>query len=77
MDGTLAGGLGQHGGGGAQGAGGLGLVSGGDGGANGLDGILDAGTGGAIDGGALLALLVTLDGGLMVSHDLPPKKFDG
>ena len=72
VDGAFAGGLGQHGGGGAQGGGGLRLVAGGNGGANGLDGVFHTGTGGAVDGGALQALLVTFDGGLMVSHDLPP-----
>ena len=72
MHGALAGGLGQHGSGNSQSAAGLFLIVAGDGGAHSLDGVLHAGTGSAVAGGVFQALLMTLDGRLMVSHGIPP-----
>ena len=49
----------------------LGVVAG-EGGAHSRDGVLPAGTGSAVAGGVFQALLMTLDGRLMVSHGIPP-----
>lgn len=71
MDHALGGGFIQRRGGGAQELRSSSLIAFLDGGANGFHHILDAGLHGTIAGSALHALLVTLDGRLVVGHDVP------